>query len=863
MQKLKELFKSNSVKEKIESIKNSGATPQNIGRQQGYWVEQIDNLYDIIFDDGETKFLSVDRLKNNTFNTKEITSLEEILKTGSDGGADLIKERGDKVKIKSSKIKKGNLSEDSSGITKAKAVTVNLGYDPNNVEFELVCRERSAVHIKTQDKIHITDLEDLEPKYQRLKEHCARRDYNISQLNRELKIKRRDFEDDAHFYQRLVLLILLGAVRHSEGTIILDTELFARFRKTALALKLADELNQAGTINDLQIDGGILTSISSFKKDINKTNFKSSINLVEDTREGDFLDNHLNIVMPSLHGDVERHRAVIDRPNERKLVLQDESDAVAPTSKKIKGRKELASDPKIRMMMSGTNTVRGSRGFVPSISIGVAYKDMLKFKHGGGPFVDGSPRDAVASVIKEFGAYGSIDHPAFEEAIRFVTDMQQSPEKMRWMKESVSIYPDKHYFQAKYDNTGHNEVIQDNSQYLNDINKCFTDVPLHENTLETVVRALLGTTQDPNMMWLQKELNIAQFNKVMRHPMDEGMIFWLPANTPNKQVYEFEERVQRWASNYKVGALIGSWENNKGTNSHEVEERAYKIYQDAKRAGQKGVILIMRKIGERSFSPNFITTGIAFYDGGNLYNCIQQDHRDDTPGKTFNGHIKQDSLFVSLSVNPDRVSPIDQITIAGCTGNINEYHSIPGINFWKKDRYGNAVRLEEGEQAQQLNNKGVRYLAHLLGEGLTLSDELIEQLAFGYQNIDNSSKKTKSGRNLKGGKSKEKEEKIINNQNEEAVVDKEAQAHQFLKKVFETMATVVAIANCDSDDMSYNLQAIQNDPDKLEQFVKIYVIEPKVIDEAIRGRYNKLFNTILSRIRADRKTQVRRIFETV
>lgn len=866
--KLKELLEHDSIESKINAIKNSELNPQGQHRVIGYQIEQIANLDFLLFGEEGTEYFSVKRLKDNTYSMEEITSVEQILKTGSDHGADLIMKNKDQWYFVTSKIKKGTLSEDSSGVTKLKAVITNLGIDPAKVKYILICRDKNDVNIKTQDPIQKIDLNDLEIKYQKLKNYCRGQHYNTASINRNLKIKRRDWDSSAHFFQRLVLHILLGLIRYSQdkSSIHIAAELFARFRKTGFVITLADILFMEKYIEDLQIDGGILTSISSFKNDLNKTQMNAPINLIDDTRVGKCIDGALNIYMPSLHGDVNRHTMVAHRPSNKTMVVQDEADAIAPTKKKIQGRKQLTPNPKVNLVITGTNIERGVRGFIPDVTLRVKYTDMLKFKHREGVFHENDAKKAIESIIHDFGTFKNIDHPAFQDAINFLTEVQKNPKQMDWMVGSVQMYPDKHYHQAKYRNTGHNNVIKDNSEYLNDVNKCFTDVALHENTLETAVRALLGTVQDPDMMWLEKELNIAQFNKVMRHPMDEGIIFWLPADAKNKEVYAFEERVQKWAPNYEVGALIGSWEDQKGTNSHEVEKRAFLIKERAKQKNKKGVILIMRKIGERSFSPHFITTGVAFYDGGNLHNCIQQDHRPDTPGETFSGHPKQDSLFVSLSVNPDRVSPIDQINMAGSTGNINDYHSIPGINFWKKDKYGNAVKLEKGEQAQHLTNKGVKYLINLLSSGgVTIPSNLIDLLSDAYTKFSQQPNQRKvSNRNLKKGKSQEKEEVGFDPNNVNgSTVDTEAQAYLFLKRVLETLATVRNIANHDTDDMSEMLDMIQNDPNKLNIFLDVYNIEPQFIKQIVNQHYSMLFNTVLTKIRMDRVSEIESIMESV
>ena len=405
------------------------------------------------------------------------------------------------------------------------------------------------------------------------------------------------------------------------GSKVIGCELAARFGKTLWALDLFKSLTEQSDKQYMILPAYVLTACSSFKKEV--AAFEDFQDFVfVNYNDKDFAEkvranaDKKMVITASLHvdGDSDKYDCITELDDNKKVAFIDEADFGAHTESSREVLDKLNCDVKI--IMTGTAIERALAGYDVDAIIKWSYFDMLLLKDGNHPMLE------------------SLSDTEQEKAIASCAPIVRPKlYKMHVPEAAVvqELLPD--VLQTKW-------------------SKLLEDVDLNKFTLETIIKA----------MFVNNNSNVAELTSLSLStvtPADVTMIF---GAFKNKQQHgKFVKLVDAALGDDFVAIKI----NGDETSNSKAEERVKSQVAKAKKKGQR-VVIISKDMASRSFSIPEIDTVFLMYDGGLLSQTIQKSSRAFTPGKTFNGEVKEDGVIVSLSLDNNRldVDPIDLYVVA-------------------------------------------------------------------------------------------------------------------------------------------------------------------------------------------------------
>lgn len=195
---------------------------------------------------------------------------------------------------------------------------------------------------------------------------------------------------------------------------------------------------------------------------------------------------------------------------------------------------------------------------------------------------------------------------------------------------------------------------------------------------------------------LRTELNLSA---LAGEPVD---CFMLLVSANKAEMTQIGRIAQRVIPNWHVKILNGAHTTNRQAQAETVRE-----INEAKIAGKRGVLIIANQMGSRSYSiPEIQATVIAF-DRGSVDATAQKVSRCLTPGRTYDGTVKQSGMIVDLSFDPNRAENIERLILEEAIQvqrdgtNASDFTSavkyvLSSIDLFKM-KYGSAVPVTEEE----------------------------------------------------------------------------------------------------------------------------------------------------------------------
>lgn len=151
---------------------------------------------------------------------------------------------------------------------------------------------------------------------------------------------------------------------------------------------------------------------------------------------------------------------------------------------------------------------------------------------------------------------------------------------------------------------------------------------------------------------LRTELNLSN---MAESPID---CFMLLVSADKKQMSQIADIAARTIPDWHVKVLNGDFTNNR-----DAEEETKREINEARINGKKGIMVVANQMGSRSYSVSEIQATVIAYDRGSVDATMQKVSRCLTPGKTYDGSVKEYGHIVDLSFDPNRAENIERLVL--------------------------------------------------------------------------------------------------------------------------------------------------------------------------------------------------------
>ena len=209
-------------------------------------------------------------------------------------------------------------------------------------------------------------------------------------------------------------------------------------------------------------------------------------------------------------------------------------------------------------------------------------------------------------------------------------------------------------------------------------------------------QGFLGRTENENYKGL--DLNNLM-NDVPRCIME-----WVSGT--KDQMAKFAEQLRSAMPNWRVEVL-----NSDHTSNKEATTQIRKAINEAKLFKKDGVWIVSNTMGSRSFTIPEIQATIISYDKGDIYTTNQRMSRPLSPGKLWDGKIKQTGYIIEMSIDTNRDSKaIDILTTEAAIQSQITGQPLPkviktllkNVSIIADDGHGNMVELDPEDLKKEL-----------------------------------------------------------------------------------------------------------------------------------------------------------------
>ena len=209
-------------------------------------------------------------------------------------------------------------------------------------------------------------------------------------------------------------------------------------------------------------------------------------------------------------------------------------------------------------------------------------------------------------------------------------------------------------------------------------------------------QGFLGRTENENYKGL--DLNNLM-DEVPRCIME-----WVTGTKP--QMEKFAKQLRSAMPNWRVEIL-----NSDHTSNKEATTQIRKAINEAKLFKKDGVWIVSNTMGSRSFTIPEIQATIISYDKGDIYTTNQRMSRPLSPGKLWDGKIKQTGYIIEMSIDTNRDSKaIDILTTEAAIQSQITGQPLPkviktllkNVSIIADDGHGNMVELDPEDLKKEL-----------------------------------------------------------------------------------------------------------------------------------------------------------------
>ena len=346
--------------------------------------------------------------------------------------------------------------------------------------------------------------------------------------------------------------------------------------------------------------------------------------------------------------------------------------------------------------------------------------------------------------------------------------------------------------------------------------KLFANPHKSSNFIYRRQQGFLGRTENENYKGLD-------LNNLMSD-VPRCIMEWVPGNTTKVNMDEFAKQLRSAMPNWRVEVL-----NSDHTSNKEATTQIRKAINEAKLFKKDGVWIVSNTMGSRSFTIPEIQATIISYDKGDIYTTNQRMSRPLSPGKLWDGKIKQTGYIIEMSIDTNRTSKaIDILTTEAAIQSQITGQPLPkviktllkNVSIIADDGHGNMAEILPKElESEMLETETLTKVAYAMSrpDNILKDEILLDEFL-----------------NMKFGKKKNKKETTLLPKAKNFISNKQKKLS--LKQKKSIMSDVVKRIKllCDSSSMvavesdGKTFKECLNNFDK-DRFKHLFGIEPKSI----------------------------------
>lgn len=448
------------------------------------------------------------------------------------------------------------------------------------------------------------------------------------------------------FNQILIINKFLDVIDNSGLSSKILSELCARFGKTTTYLYLLLKMNEIYGTRVMILPGYVHSAFSSFKKEIDLYNDFNNIVYIDTKKENyeilynKSLEEGKLIVIPcSLQvSDKDKFTFLKNYDSNKKMMVIDEADYGAHTDNSNEII-EYLDNGCVRIHTSGTSIDRAGKNLkIVDGIINFSYFELLQLKNGLSKYFDERYLTELDPILNK-------------REIEFLTDAQNNKEY--WM-ETLSSIPDINFYKISIPKKCFNGIKDIDDIYMTDWSKILEDPYKNKDIIKSLLKGLFGLDMDPS-------INKINLSKAIYKDSEKNVrcLHFFTGCRSNEKLEKLSNVFKETLRNYNIITLSG---DNRITNET-AEKEVKDLIEKTKEEGKDGVVILSVNMGARSFSVSEIEAVLLMYDGGLVSQTIQKTSRALTSGKDYNGDVKNVGNIVSLSFDPNRTDPIEQIIL--------------------------------------------------------------------------------------------------------------------------------------------------------------------------------------------------------
>lgn len=479
----------------------------------------------------------------------------------------------------------------------------------------------------------------------------------------------------------------------------------------------------------------------------------------------------------------------------------------------------------VKIVTSGTGIERAAKSLInQNIDdvISVSYTEMLLCKKGESKYFLEEYLDELDPVKNK------LEIEYLKNAIK---------EKKSHMI-SLDYAPDVNFFKLVLPSKHRIKIEENNDR--NDLtgwSKLLSDVKKNINIINPIIKGLWGRSGDVLLDTLAISNAIGNEPKVVQ--------FFVGSPT-NKEMNLLAEQFENSLKNHIIRVLSGE---NDATNK-EAEKLVKGDIKRCREENKDGVVVISKNMGSRSFSIPETDAVVLMFDNGSTSALVQKISRALTGGKNYNGEEKKEGNIISLSLDPNRIDPVDLFIIEESQKNKTKQESITAVikrirrsvNIFSIDDNGDkeSLLINDEYYSELLDKFNFDKLKNSQIDLIPLiSDEEFRNLLSGTKNSANLKAQAKDKQLSSKGKKFLDDDKKEKNDDDKKELDIEKIDIEILRQCIITINnSILSISGI--DDSVFNkksfrstLLSISKDNEKSSEFLDLLGIETTTVIELL------------------------------
>lgn len=610
------------------------------------------------------------------------------------------------------------------------------------------------------------------------------------------------------------------------------SELCARFGKTTTYLYLLLKMNEIYGTRVMILPGYVHSAFSSFKKEIDLYNDFNNIIYI-DTKKDNYeilfnksLEEGKLIVIPcSLQvSDKDKFSFLKNYDSDKKMMVIDEADYGAHTNNSNEII-EYLDNGCIRIHTSGTSIDRAGKNLkVVDGIINFSYFELLQSKNGLSKYFDERYLTELDPILNK-------------REIEFLTNAQNNKD---YWKETLSSIPDINFYKISIPKKCLDNIKNIDEIYMTDWSKILEDPYKNKDIIKSLLKGLFGLDRDPS-------INKINLSKAIYKDSEKNVrcLHFFTGCRSNEKLENLSNVFKETLRNYNIITLSG----NNGITNETAEKEVKDLIEKTKEEGKDGVVILSVNMGARSFSVSEIEVVLLMYDSGLVSQTIQKTSRVLTSGKDYNGDVKNVGNIVSLSFDPNRTDPIDQLILEESLKNKLKGESVESairrlimsVNIFSilDDETGDCVEINKEDLItkflQNTDYKGV-VVNSVDFTSLVINDDDILIGLNGAKTFKVSKNKLEkllpSGKKFLDKKESGKEGKIDGENEYKKILER---IREVVNMILNSTSTIKAIDTSDIYSMNNKksfiqiLKSIKSDENKNNEFIETFGIDSEIL----------------------------------